>query len=86
MLPYAQELARFPAYLQQLEMEWNGNRYPREGSRSTAPTGPIVWGTAGTNGQHAFYQLLHQGTRMVPGGLHRLHPTRRPSSATTTAC
>ena len=67
VLPYAQRLRRFPAYLQQLEMESNG----KSGDGSTARaspyhTGPIVWGTAGTNGQHAYYQLLHQGTHIVP--------------------
>jgi glucose-6-phosphate isomerase len=66
VLPYAQELARFPAYLQQLDMESNGKSVRRDGSPVTGDTGPIVWGEPGTNGQHAFYQLLHQGTRIVP--------------------
>lgn len=66
VLPYAQELARFPAYLQQLDMESNGKRVRLDGSPVEAGTGPIVWGEPGTNGQHAFYQLLHQGTRIVP--------------------
>ena len=66
VLPYAQELARFPAYLQQLDMESNGKRVRLDGSPVAGDTGPIVWGEPGTNGQHAFYQLLHQGTRMVP--------------------
>ena len=66
VLPYAQELARFPAYLQQLDMESNGKSVRLDGTRVTTPTGPIVWGEPGTNGQHAFYQLLHQGTRLVP--------------------
>lgn len=66
VLPYAQELARFPAYLQQLDMESNGKRVRLDGSPVTGDTGPIVWGEPGTNGQHAFYQLLHQGTRVVP--------------------
>ncbi len=66
VLPYAQELARFPAYLQQLDMESNGKRVRLDGSPVDGDTGPIVWGEPGTNGQHAFYQLLHQGTRVVP--------------------
>ena len=66
VLPYAQELARFPAYLQQLDMESNGKSVALDGSRVGHDTGPIVWGEPGTNGQHAFYQLLHQGTRIVP--------------------
>ncbi|MDQ3715561.1 MAG: glucose-6-phosphate isomerase [Actinomycetota bacterium] len=66
VLPYAQELARFPAYLQQLDMESNGKSVRLDGSAVTMGTGPIVWGEPGTNGQHAFYQLLHQGTRVVP--------------------
>ena len=66
VLPYAQELRRFPAYLQQLDMESNGKSVRLDGSPVTTTTGPIVWGEPGTNGQHAFYQLLHQGTRLVP--------------------
>jgi glucose-6-phosphate isomerase len=66
VLPYAQELARFPAYLQQLDMESNGKRVHLDGTPVEGDTGPIVWGEPGTNGQHAFYQLLHQGTRVVP--------------------
>ncbi len=66
VLPYAQELARFPAYLQQLDMESNGKRVGLDGEPVAGDTGPIVWGEPGTNGQHAFYQLLHQGTRVVP--------------------
>jgi glucose-6-phosphate isomerase len=66
VLPYNQELARFPAYLQQLDMESNGKSVRLDGTRVQLPTGPIVWGTAGTNGQHAYYQLLHQGTHIVP--------------------
>ena len=66
VLPYSQELDRFPAYLQQLDMESNGKSVRLDGTRVTYDTGPIVWGTAGTNGQHAYYQLLHQGTRIVP--------------------
>jgi glucose-6-phosphate isomerase len=66
VLPYAQELGRFPAYLQQLDMESNGKRVTLDGTPVEGDTGPIVWGEPGTNGQHAFYQLLHQGTRVVP--------------------
>lgn len=66
VLPYAHELGRFPAYLQQLDMESNGKRVRLDGSPVQMSTGPIVWGEPGTNGQHAFYQLLHQGTRLVP--------------------
>jgi glucose-6-phosphate isomerase len=69
VLPYSQELSRFPAYLQQLDMESNGKSVRVDGSRVTYATGPIVWGTAGTNGQHAYYQLLHQGTHIVPADL-----------------
>ena len=66
VLPYNQRLGLLPAYLQQLDMESNGKRTRRDGTDVTAMTGPIVWGEPGTNGQHAFYQLLHQGTRVVP--------------------
>jgi glucose-6-phosphate isomerase len=66
VLPYAHELARFPAYLQQLDMESNGKSVRLDGRAVSTGTGPIVWGEPGTNGQHAFYQLLHQGTRIVP--------------------
>jgi glucose-6-phosphate isomerase len=66
VLPYAQELSRFPAYLQQLDMESNGKSVKLDGSPVDVKTGPIVWGEPGTNGQHAFYQLIHQGTRIVP--------------------
>lgn len=66
VLPYADDLARFPAYLQQLTMESNGKSVRRDGSPVTTDTGEIFWGEPGTNGQHAFFQLLHQGTRLVP--------------------
>ncbi len=66
VLPYAQELDRFPAYLQQLDMESNGKSVTLDGAPVSTTTGPIVWGTPGTNGQHAYYQLLHQGTWLVP--------------------
>jgi len=66
VLPYEQYLKRFPAYLQQLTMESNGKHVTREGSEVSYPTGPIYWGEPGTNGQHSFYQLIHQGTRLIP--------------------
>ncbi len=69
VLPYSQELSRFPAYLQQLDMESNGKSVRLDGTRVGYDTGAIEWGTAGTNGQHAYYQLLHQGTRIVPADL-----------------
>ena len=66
VLPYDQYLARFPAYLQQLTMESNGKHVTRDGMRVDYQTGPIYWGEPGTNGQHSFYQLIHQGTRLIP--------------------
>jgi glucose-6-phosphate isomerase len=66
VLPYAQYLHRFPAYLQQLTMESNGKSVRWDGTPVTTDTGEVFWGEPGTNGQHAFYQLLHQGTRLVP--------------------
>jgi glucose-6-phosphate isomerase len=66
VLPYAQQLSRFPAYLQQLTMESNGKSVRWDGSPVTTDTGEVFWGEPGTNGQHAFYQLIHQGTRLVP--------------------
>jgi len=66
VLPYDQYLRRFPAYLQQLDMESNGKRVTRAGKSVGYQTGPIIWGEPGTNGQHAFYQLIHQGTKLIP--------------------
>ena len=66
VLPYEQYLERFPAYLQQLTMESNGKHVTRDGVRVDYQTGPIYWGEPGTNGQHSFYQLMHQGTRVIP--------------------
>ena len=66
MLPYDQYLKRFPAYLQQLTMESNGKHVTLDGARVDYDTGPIYWGEPGTNGQHSFYQLIHQGTRLIP--------------------
>jgi glucose-6-phosphate isomerase len=78
VLPYDQYLARFSAYLQQLDMESNGKRVTLEGNTVDYQTGPILWGQPGTNGQHAFYQLIHQGTKLVPcdfiGFIHSLNP------------
>ncbi|MFL6240373.1 MAG: glucose-6-phosphate isomerase [Actinomycetes bacterium] len=66
VLPYSDYLQRFPAYLQQLDMESNGKSVDKAGERVDYETGPIVWGQPGTNGQHAFYQLIHQGTKLIP--------------------
>jgi glucose-6-phosphate isomerase len=66
ILPYEQYLKRFPAYLQQLTMESNGKHVTLEGETVSYATGPIYWGEPGTNGQHSFYQLIHQGTRLIP--------------------
>jgi glucose-6-phosphate isomerase len=78
VLPYDQYLARLPAYLQQLDMESNGKRVDLEGRTIEYQTGPIIWGQPGTNGQHSFYQLIHQGTKLIPSDLiafaHSLNP------------
>jgi len=66
VLPYSQYLKRFPAYLQQLTMESNGKHVTLNGTEVNYQTGPIYWGEPGTNGQHSFYQLIHQGTRLIP--------------------
>jgi glucose-6-phosphate isomerase len=66
VLPYDHYLRLFPAYLQQLDMESNGKQVTRSGERVDYQTGPIIWGQPGTNGQHAFYQLIHQGTKLIP--------------------
>ncbi|MBS4753944.1 glucose-6-phosphate isomerase [Nocardioides sp. zg-ZUI104] len=80
VLPYAQSLHRFPAYLQQLTMESNGKGVRRDGASVRTDTGEVFWGEPGTNGQHAFYQLLHQGTRIVPADfiafVNPAHPLR----------
>ncbi|BCQ03682.1 glucose-6-phosphate isomerase [Cutibacterium avidum] len=80
VLPYAQYLHRFPAYLQQLTMESNGKSVRWDGSAVTTDTGEIFWGEPGTNGQHAFYQLIHQGTRLIPADFiavaNPAHPAR----------
>lgn len=66
VLPYDQYLSRFPAYLQQMDMESNGKSVDKQGNKVTYSTGPIEWGEPGTNGQHSFYQLIHQGTHLIP--------------------
>jgi glucose-6-phosphate isomerase len=66
VLPYDQYLAHFPAYLQQLDMESNGKHITLDGQPVDYQTGPVIWGQPGTNGQHAFYQLIHQGTKLIP--------------------
>ncbi len=66
VLPYAQDLMHFPAFLQQLDMESNGKRMDRSGAVTSYPTGPVIWGASGTNGQHAFFQQLDQGTQVTP--------------------
>jgi len=84
VLPYDNNLLRLPAYLQQLEMESNGKGVSMDGADLPVASGPVVWGEPGTNGQHAFYQLIHQGTRVIPceflvaarghdDGLHHQH-------------
>jgi glucose-6-phosphate isomerase len=77
ILPYSQYLGKFPSYLQQLDMESNGKSVMLDGGPVDMSTGPVVWGTPGTNGQHAYYQLIHQGTRLIPcdfiGFVHPSH-------------
>jgi glucose-6-phosphate isomerase len=77
ILPYAQDLNLLPAYLQQLEMESNGKSVDRDGKPVRCSTAPVIWGAAGTNGQHAFYQLLHQGTDVIPCDF--ILPARSPA-------
>jgi glucose-6-phosphate isomerase len=78
VMPYEQYLKRFPAYLQQLTMESNGKHVTRDGDRVDYDTGPVYWGEPGTNGQHSFYQLLHQGTRLIPVDLIGFGKTLNP--------
>ena len=78
VLPYAQSLHRFPAYLQQADMESNGKSVGLDGARVAHATGPILWGEPGTNGQHAFFQLLHQGTHLVPADFIAAKTTHHP--------
>jgi len=81
VLPYEQYLKRFPAYLQQLTMESNGKHVTLDGNKVVIQTGPIYWGEPGTNGQHSFYQMIHQGTKIIPcdliGFVHPLNPLGR---------
>src|SRR5262244_1918059 len=78
VLPYEQYLKRFPAYLQQLTMESNGKHVSLDGKRVDCDTGPIYWGEPGTNGQHSFYQLIHQGTRLIPCDFIAFNKTLNP--------
>jgi glucose-6-phosphate isomerase len=78
VMPYEQYLKRFPAYLQQLTMESNGKHVTRDGNPVAYDTGPVYWGEPGTNGQHSFYQLLHQGTRLIPVDLIGFGKTLNP--------
>jgi glucose-6-phosphate isomerase len=78
VLPYEQYLKRFPAYLQQLTMESNGKHVTLDGNKVTYNTGPIYWGEPGTNGQHSFYQLIHQGTRLIPCDFIAFNRTLNP--------
>ena len=82
MLPYAQLLHRFPAYLQQLTMESNGKGVRWDGTPVTTDTGEVFWGEPGTNGQHAFYQLIHQGTRLIPADFIAVREPGVPAHAT----
>jgi glucose-6-phosphate isomerase len=75
VLPYSHYLGRLSAYLQQLDMESDGKSVDLDGNRVDYPTGPIVWGTPGTNGQHAYYQLIHQGTKLIPSDFIGFHQT-----------
>ncbi len=79
ILPYDQYLHRFPAYLQQADMESNGKSVDKNGQKTAWQTGPVIWGEPGTNGQHAFYQLIHQGTKLIPAdfiGFYQSHNAR----------
>jgi glucose-6-phosphate isomerase len=78
VLPYEQYLKRFPAYLQQLTMESNGKHVTLDGTRVSTDTGPVYWGEPGTNGQHSFYQLIHQGTRLIPCDFIGFYKTLNP--------
>lgn len=78
ILPYDQYMKRFPAYLQQLTMESNGKQVTMDGHKVTYQTGPIYWGEPGTNGQHSFFQLIHQGTKLIPCDFIAFHHTLNP--------
>ena len=78
IIPYDQYLSRLPAYLQQLDMESNGKRVDREGKPVDYATGQIIWGELGSNGQHAFFQLIHQGSRLIPADYIAMHENKHP--------
>ena len=80
ILPYDQYMHRFTAYLQQADMESNGKSVDKDGNKVTWSTGPIIWGEPGTNGQHAFYQLIHQGTHLIPCDFIGFCKTQNPLS------
>ena len=84
VLPYEQYLKRFPAYLQQLTMESNGKHVTLDGDAVSYETSPIYWGEPGTNGQHSFYQLIHQGTRLIPCDFIAFARAAQPARARTT--
>ena len=86
VLPYDQYLERFPAYLQQLTMESNGKSARIDSSPVDVDTGPVYWGEPGTNGQHSFYQLIHQGTRLIPCDFICFANEPQSARATTTTC
>jgi hypothetical protein len=86
VLPYEQYLKRFPAYLQQLTMESNGKHVTLDGKKVDYQTGPVYWGEPGTNGQHSFYQLIHQGTRLIPCDFIAFGHALTPLGGTTTFC
>ena len=86
VLPYEQYLKRFPAYLQQLTMESNGKHVTLDGTKVSYDTGPIYWGEPGTNGQHSFYQLIHQGTRLIPCDFIGFGQSTQSAWPRTTTC
>ena len=86
VIPYDQRLSRLPAYLQQLDMESNGKSVTHRRHAGATPTGPVVWGEPGTNGQHAFFQLLHQGTDVIPVEFIAAADGHEPDCATSTIC
>jgi len=81
ILPYDQYMSRFPAYFQQGDMESNGKGVARDGTPVGVSTGPVIWGEPGTNGQHAFYQLIHQGTKIIPADFIAPIETHNPIGA-----
>ena len=85
ILPYDQYMHRFPAYFQQGDMESNGKGVTREGEPVATATGPVIWGEPGTNGQHAFYQLIHQGTQLIPADFLAPIETQNSGRRSTTS-